>query len=106
MLTDQQQPIVDPYTGMVGVNPATGEPAYGHQYQVESQQNFLRVSGVPVLYWPTFATSLEKPTFYVNNLRVRNDSIFGFQMLTSSTRSNCWAARRRKASTGISISTT
>jgi hypothetical protein len=82
MLTDQQQPIVDPYTGMVGVNPATGEPVYGHQYQIESQQNFLRVSGVPVLYWPTFATSLEKPTFYVNNLRVRNDSIFGFQVLT------------------------
>lgn len=80
-LTDQQQPLVDPYTGMAGVNPATGEPAYAHQYQVESQSNFLYVSGVPVLYWPTFASSLEKPTFYVNNVRVRNDSIFGFQTL-------------------------
>jgi lipopolysaccharide export system protein LptA len=81
-LNDQPQPLVDPYTGMAGVNPATGEPAFAHSYQIESQQNFLRVSGVPVLYWPTFATSLDKPTFYVNNLRVRNDSIFGFQVLT------------------------
>ncbi len=81
-LTDQQQPQVDPYTGMVGVNPATGEPAYAHQYQVQSQSNFLKVAGIPVLYWPTFATTLEKPTFYVNNFRVRNDSIFGFQVLT------------------------
>jgi hypothetical protein len=79
--TDQPHPIVDPYTGMAGVDPMTGEPAYVHTYQVESQQNFLYVSGVPVLYWPTFATSLDKPTFYVNNVRVRNDSIFGFQTL-------------------------
>lgn len=81
-LSDRPQPIADPYTGAMGINPATGEPAFVHSYQVESQQNFLRVSGVPVLYWPTFATSLDKPTFYVNNLRVRNDSIFGFQVLT------------------------
>lgn len=81
-LSDRPQPIADPYTGMTGVNPATGEPAFVHSYQVEAQQNFLRISGVPVLYWPTFATSLDKPTFYVNNLRVRNDSIFGFQVLT------------------------
>ncbi|MEX2091482.1 MAG: organic solvent tolerance protein OstA, partial [Pirellulales bacterium] len=57
------------------------EPAYAHQYQVESQNNFLYVSGIPVFYWPTFATSLEKPNFYINNVRVRNDSIFGFQTL-------------------------
>ncbi len=80
-LTDRQQPLVDPYTGAMGVNPATGEPAFAHQYNVESQSNFLYVSGVPVFYWPTIATTLEKPTFYVNNVRVRNDSIFGFQTL-------------------------
>lgn len=80
-LTDRQQPLVDPYTGALGVNPATGEPAFAHQYNVESRSNFLYVSGVPVFYWPTIATTLDKPTFYVNNVRVRNDSIFGFQTL-------------------------
>jgi lipopolysaccharide export system protein LptA len=80
-LTDRQQPLVDPYTGAMGVNPATGEPAFAHQYSVESRSNFLYVSGVPVFYWPTIATTLDKPTFYVNNVRVRNDSIFGFQTL-------------------------
>jgi hypothetical protein len=79
--TDRPQPLVDPSTGMAGVDPMTREPAYAHSYQVESQQNFMYVSGVPVLYWPTFATSLDKPTFYVNSVRVRNDSIFGFQTL-------------------------
>ncbi len=80
-LTDRQQPIVDPFTNTPAIDPATGEPVYAHQYNVESQNNFLYVSGVPIFYWPTFATSLDKPTFYINNLRVRNDSIFGFQTL-------------------------
>ena len=41
----------------------------------------LEVAGVPVFYWPTLATDLEKPSYYIDNIRVRNDSIFGTQLL-------------------------
>jgi hypothetical protein len=81
MLTDIEQPALDPLTGQPAVDFMTGQPATTHQYMVESQSNFLYVAGVPVFYWPTIATDLEKPTYYVNNFRVRNDSVFGFQTL-------------------------
>ena len=46
-----------------------------------SRNNFLFLGGVPVFYWPVMATNLEKPSFFVDGIRVRNDSIFGFQVL-------------------------
>ena len=36
---------------------------------------------MPVFYWPTLSTDLEKPTYYVNNVHIRHDSIFGYQAL-------------------------
>jgi hypothetical protein len=80
-LQDVQQPVIDPVTGMPAINPATGEPIVTHQQLAQSKNNFLNVDGLPVFYWPTMATDLQKPSYYVNNLRVRNDSIFGFQTL-------------------------
>jgi hypothetical protein len=80
-LTDRPLPAIDPLTGQPAVNFMTGEQEFNHQYQLESESNFLYVSGVPVFYWPTFATDLEKPTYYLDNFRVRNDSVFGFQTL-------------------------
>jgi hypothetical protein len=80
-LTDVEQPVVDPLTGQPGFNPFTGGQVTAHQYQLESQSNFLYVSGVPVFYWPTMATDLEKPSYYIDNFRIRNDSVFGFQTL-------------------------
>jgi len=79
--TDVEQPVIDPFTGQPGFDPFTGTPATTHQYMVESQQNFLYVAGVPVFYWPTIATDLAKPSYYIDNFRVRNDSVFGFQTL-------------------------
>jgi hypothetical protein len=72
---------VDPITGMPILNPATGRPETVHEMFAESQNNFLEVAGVPVLYWPTFATDLKEPSYYLDNIRVRNDQIFGFQTL-------------------------
>ena len=69
---DLQQPIVDPITGA---------PAIAHKSLARSTNNYLYVGGVPVFYWPTLSTDLEKPTYYVNNVTIRNDNIFGFQAL-------------------------
>jgi hypothetical protein len=63
------------------VDPLTGAPAVGHQRLARGNNNYLYVGGVPVFYWPTLSTDLEKPTYYVNNVRIKQDKIFGFQTL-------------------------
>ena len=78
---DNRVPAVDPLTGAPAINIVTGQPVVDHQQLVEGQNNFVEVSGVPVLYWPTIATDLREPSYYVNNVRIRNDSVFGFQTL-------------------------
>ncbi len=78
---DIQQTAVDPYTGQPLVNPMTGVPEVAHRRMARSENNFLYVGGIPVLYWPTMATDLQKTSYYINNVRVRNDSVFGFQSL-------------------------
>ncbi len=64
------------------VDPLTGAPVDSHRRMARSSNNYLYVGGVPVFYWPTLATDLEKPSYYINNFRIRNDSIFGTQVLT------------------------
>jgi hypothetical protein len=78
---DIQQSVIDPYTGQPLVNPLTGAPEVAHRRLARSENNFLYIDGIPVLYWPRMATDLEKASYYVNNVRLRNDSVFGFQTL-------------------------
>jgi hypothetical protein len=80
---DIRRPAFEPYSGAPPFDPVTLQPNTGHQQNVESQNNFLYVSGIPVFYWPTIRTDLQKPTYYVDSVRVRNDSIFGFQALVA-----------------------
>jgi hypothetical protein len=78
---DIQRPVIDPYTGAPAIDPFTGQPVVDHQQLAQSESNFLYIGGVPVFYWPTLATDLEKPSYYIDNVRFRNDSIFGTQVL-------------------------
>jgi hypothetical protein len=78
---DVQSPRADPLTGQFVVDPETGEPAVDHQYLATSRNNFLFLSGVPVLYWPVMATDLVKPNYYLDGLRIKNDNTFGFQVM-------------------------
>jgi len=80
--TDEQVPLPGPF-GQTQVDPATGEPAVEHQQYIRSRGNTVRLWGVPVLWWPILATNAKKPTFYINNAQVKNDQIFGTQILTS-----------------------
>jgi hypothetical protein len=43
----------------------------------------VTLGGVPVLWWPVLATNAKKPTFYINNVQLKTDRIFGTQLLTS-----------------------
>ncbi len=76
-----QQPRINPLTGTQAVDPVTLEPQYQSSSQAESKNNFVYVGNVPVFYWPTLATNLEEPSYYIEDFRIRNDRIYGLQAL-------------------------
>ena len=80
--TDEQVPLPGPF-GQTMIDPATGEPAVEHQQYITSRGNTVQLAGIPVLWWPVLATNAKKPTFYINNAQVKNDQIYGTQILTS-----------------------
>lgn len=80
-VTDTQTPATDPFTGQAIVDPRTGDPQVSHRYEATASNNYLYIGGAPVFYWPRLATDLTKPTFYFNDFSIRNDSIFGTQVL-------------------------
>ena len=59
-LHDRQRLLPDPVTGL---------PVNHSEPFVDSRNNFVYFGGVPILYWPKFSTSLERPTSYVSGLR-------------------------------------
>lgn len=79
--TDIQQPRINPATGLPDIDPATGAAEFDNERLATSRDNKVFIDSIPVFYWPTISTNLEEPTFYVDNFRIRNDSIFGFQTL-------------------------
>jgi lipopolysaccharide export system protein LptA len=76
-IDDMQTPVVDPFTNQPLLN-ANGEPQVAHQMLATSRNNFIYVGGLPVFYWPTIATDLTEPTYYINGVRLKNDRVFGF----------------------------
>ncbi len=80
--TDEQVPLPGPF-GMPMIDPLTGEPAVEHQQFITSRGNTVTLGGVPILWWPVLATNATKPTFYINDLKIKNDQILGTQVLTS-----------------------
>ncbi len=79
-LNRQDRRIVDPATGTLLVDPATGQPATGDQYTAESRDNTVYIGGVPVFYWPVLRTDLDNPGFYIDRIRFGNDAVFGTQI--------------------------
>ena len=78
--TDVQQTVVDPITGAPLQNP-DGSLVVQHQQLAEARGNVVHARGIPVFYWPTIATNLQKPTFIVDRVRVGNDDVFGTQAM-------------------------
>lgn len=78
-IRDQRTPSVDPFTGQMEVD-EFGQPVVDHEFLATSSNNFVYVGGVPVLYWPTLATDLKRPNFYLDGLKIKNDNIFGTQV--------------------------
>ncbi len=62
-------------------DPQTGAVSTDHSQLAESQGNFVYLSGIPIFYWPTIATDLRKPSFFIDSVRAGNDDVFGFQTM-------------------------
>lgn len=71
--TDSETTSVDPYSGQATV--------VDRDMRATSRNNFVYLAGFPVLYWPVFATNLQNPGYYLTGAKVKNDSIFGTQVM-------------------------
>ena len=76
---DNQRTAIDPITGQPAIDLSTGEPAVDHEMLATSRNNFLYAGGYPIFYWPTIATDLEQPTYYIERVKFGHDDVFGFQ---------------------------
>ena len=74
---DTPRTLMDPLTGQPVMDPLTGEPMVEHDRLAVSTGNTVFVGPVPVFYWPKLSTTLEKPQFYVRNVKFKTDRIFG-----------------------------
>lgn len=63
------------------IDPRTGLLAADRDPFVKSSNSFVFLGGIPIFYWPQFTTSLERPVFYLTDVKVRSDSTFGTQVL-------------------------
>ena len=76
---DIQTPMMD-LTGQPLID-RNGQPQTEHNFLARSKNNFVYAGGVPIFYWPAITTNLQKPSYYVDRLQIRNDSVFGTQVL-------------------------
>jgi lipopolysaccharide export system protein LptA len=81
-LTRQPMQAIDPQTGFAKFDPVTGQPVLEDEYFVESKANRVYLGGVPVFAWPSFKTSLNDPSLYLERFGINNDGIFGTQITT------------------------
>lgn len=78
---DQPRPATDPLTGQPVFEPGTGQQQLEHNYLATARNNFIYVSGVPVFYWPTIATDLSQPSYFLEQIKLGNDNVFGTQIM-------------------------
>ena len=101
---DIQRPALDPATGQPLLDPVTGQPVLEHERAAVSRNNFLYLGRVPIFYWPTLATDLTDPTFYIRRVRIKNDSVYGMQLLTNWSGYELLGIRNRPQGTDWDIS--
>ncbi len=73
---DIQRSPVDPVTGLPLVD-AAGQPIVDHQRLATASNDFIFFEQVPIFYWPTMATDLNEPTYYIRSAQLRQDNVFG-----------------------------
>ena len=103
-LEDRQWPVLDPWTGAAVPDPDTGEPLYEHRRLATARNNLLYLRELPVFYWPYLATDLEDPSYYIRRARLKNDNVFGTQVLTDWDAYQLFGVRNKPEGTEWDIS--
>ena len=85
-------------------DPQTGSVSTDHRQLAESSGNFVYLSGIPVFYWPTIATDLRKPSFFIDNVRFGNDNVFGTQAMVDLDAYQLFGIRNAPAGTDWGLS--
>ena len=76
------------------MDPKTGQPAVDHQELVAAQNNLLYIEDVPIFYWPTFATDLNDPSFFIRRMQVKDERRFRHgKSIPIGPPTSCWASR-------------
>ncbi len=70
-----------------------------------SNNNYVFLAGYPVFYWPTVASDLQEPSYYLQRAQVKNDSVFGTQVLLDWDLYQLLGIRNRPARTKWQLST-
>ncbi len=78
----RRTPLYDVATGRQAIDPETGKPATREERFLLAEDNLVSVGSVPVFYWPWFATDLKERSFYLRNVKLGSDSVFGTQVRT------------------------
>lgn len=102
---DTQTPVIDPFTGAQALDPVSGEPLVDHKSLATAKNNFLFLGPVPVFYWPRFATDVNDPALFLERIAVRNDQIFGTQILADFNAYELLGIQNRPEGTKWDIST-
>lgn len=102
---DQTAPRTDAVTGAPLLDARTQEVAQEHNITVTSRNNFLYAGGIPFFYWPVIATDLTKPTYYIDEFKIKNDRVFGTQVLFDWDVFQLLGIRNRPPDTEWTIST-
>jgi hypothetical protein len=76
VMEDEQVPAINPITGQVELN-AHGDPVMEHDQLLTGQNNVILIEGIPVFYWPFFATDLQRPPLYLDSIAYKHDDVFG-----------------------------
>ncbi len=102
-LEDIRTPVVDPWTGLPLLD-EDQQPVTDSQQLASAKNNFLFLGPVPVFYWPSIATNLKDPTFYLRSARLKNDNVYGIQVLTTWNVYELLGWRNRPAGTDWELS--
>ena len=62
------------------IRPPASRPSQ-HQRLMTAENDVLYVESVPVFYWPTIATDLNDPSYFIRRVTIRSDSVFGEEQL-------------------------
>jgi hypothetical protein len=101
---DVRTPQFDPLTGARLLNPQTGEPTFDHEQIVSAQNDTVCIEDVPVLYWPTFTTDLNDPSFFLRSVRFKQDNVFGTQIYSDFAAYQLLGIKDRPAGTDWTVS--